>query len=288
MADDIDVLGQSLLNRTRTSRKRQQKQNRRDQNIALGLNLLNKGVGYANTYLKNRADTFVNEQEDLVGERLRQQQAINRSTQVMDDYAAAQNHRLGTVGWLAENKFAPIIQANYERDYDASKYSPTEIANWVYEAATKEAEKYAPVFEAANTAAMGVGTDIGEYDAYVKTKDGRAENVGGFLFNKISRSLNNKTQEDIDGEVIESIRNSRFSRNADALFAFDDALKKGYSLEDSKDLAKEVGAISEIGPPRIKTTSTKQVTKDATRDNWFSSSEALKYGIIDEIVTTRK
>jgi len=33
---------------------------------------------------------------------------------------------------------------------------------------------------------------------------------------------------------------------------------------------------------------TKQVTKDATRDNWFSSSEALKYGIIDEIVTTRK
>ena len=33
---------------------------------------------------------------------------------------------------------------------------------------------------------------------------------------------------------------------------------------------------------------TKQVIKDATRDNWFSSSEALKYGIIDEVVTTRK
>jgi len=34
--------------------------------------------------------------------------------------------------------------------------------------------------------------------------------------------------------------------------------------------------------------STKQVIKDATRDNWFSSDEALKYGIVDEIVTTRK
>jgi ATP-dependent Clp protease protease subunit len=33
---------------------------------------------------------------------------------------------------------------------------------------------------------------------------------------------------------------------------------------------------------------TKQVIKDATRDNWFSSDEALKYGIVDEIVTTRK
>ena len=32
----------------------------------------------------------------------------------------------------------------------------------------------------------------------------------------------------------------------------------------------------------------KQVVKDATRDKWFSSQEALKYGIIDEIVTSRK
>tara|TARA_R110001583_G_scaffold127043_1_gene278644 strand:+ start:1088 stop:1747 length:660 start_codon:yes stop_codon:yes gene_type:complete len=33
---------------------------------------------------------------------------------------------------------------------------------------------------------------------------------------------------------------------------------------------------------------TKQVIKDAGRDKWFSSEEALKYGIVDEIVTTRK
>ena len=33
---------------------------------------------------------------------------------------------------------------------------------------------------------------------------------------------------------------------------------------------------------------TKQVIKDASRDKWFSSAEALKYGIVDEIVTTRK
>ena len=33
---------------------------------------------------------------------------------------------------------------------------------------------------------------------------------------------------------------------------------------------------------------TKKVIKDAVRDKWFSASEALDYGIIDEIVTTRK
>ena len=32
----------------------------------------------------------------------------------------------------------------------------------------------------------------------------------------------------------------------------------------------------------------KQIIKDANRDKWFSSDEALKYGIIDEIVTSRK
>tara|TARA_R110000782_G_scaffold189610_1_gene279493 strand:- start:736 stop:1398 length:663 start_codon:yes stop_codon:yes gene_type:complete len=33
---------------------------------------------------------------------------------------------------------------------------------------------------------------------------------------------------------------------------------------------------------------TKQVIKDANRDKWLSSSDALDYGIIDEIVTSRK
>ena len=240
MADDIDVLGQSLLNRTRTSRKRQQKQNRRDQNIALGLNLLNKGVGYANTYLKNRADTFVNEQEDLVGQRIRQQQAINSSTQIMTDHEAAQAHPLGTVGWLAENKFAPIIKANFERDFDTSKYSEKDINSWIYDTAATEAEKHVGSFEAANTAAMGMG-EIEDYDAYVRTKDGRAENVGGFLFNKISRSLNDKTQEDIDSEVIESIRNNRFTDRADQVLHFDGLMKAGYTHLDAINLAKDVG-----------------------------------------------
>ena len=32
----------------------------------------------------------------------------------------------------------------------------------------------------------------------------------------------------------------------------------------------------------------KKVMEDASRDNWMSSKESLKYGIIDEIITTRK
>ena len=32
----------------------------------------------------------------------------------------------------------------------------------------------------------------------------------------------------------------------------------------------------------------KRVAKDSERDNWLTAKEALDYGIIDEIVTTRK
>jgi hypothetical protein len=244
MADDIDVLGQSLLNRQRTTRKRSQKQNKRQRNIEFGLTLLNKGAGYANTYLKNRADTFVNEQEDMVGARVRQQQAISRSTALIADGQAAQAHPLGTQGWLAENKFAPAIRQNFERDFgdEASQYSATDIDNWVYETASKEAAKYAGAFDNAYTAAMKMG-DIEDYDAYVQTRDGRAENVGGFLFNKISRSLNNTTQADIDSEVVQSIRNNRFADRADQVLLFDGYLKAGYTLTAAKNLAQEVGTV---------------------------------------------
>ena len=140
MADDIDVLGQSLLNRQRTTRKRSQKQNKRQRNVELGLTLLNKGAGYANTYLKNRADTFVNEQEDIMGARVRQQKAITQSQATITDMEAAQAYATGPEGWLAQEKFAPIIAANIERDHNTNKYSPVEIENLVYDEAAKQAK----------------------------------------------------------------------------------------------------------------------------------------------------
>jgi len=260
MADDIDVLGQSLLNRQRTTRKRSQRQNKRQRNVELGLTLLNKGAGYANTYLKNRADTFVNEQEDIMGARVRQQKAITQSQATITDMEAAQAYATGPEGWLAQEKFAPILAANVERDYNTNKYSPVEIENLIYDEAAKQAKTYFPVFQQSYDAAMKMG-NIDDYDAYVQTRDGRAENVGGFLFNKISRSLNDRTQEDIDDAAIQAIRNNRFTNKADAVLAFDAVLKKGYSLEDAKNLSSEVDFLAGVNPPRIITTVTGEVTK---------------------------
>ena len=55
---------------------------------------------------------------------------------------------------------------------------------------------------------------IEKYDAYISSRDGRAENVGGFIFNSLSRMFNDRTQADMDQEMIKSIRNNRFGINA--------------------------------------------------------------------------
>ena len=288
MADDIDVLGQSLLNRQRTTRKRSQKQNRKERNINLGLNLAAKGVGYANTYLKNRADTFVNEQEELVGLRIKQQNAIARSQATIADMAAAQAYKTGPQGWLAQEKFAPIIAANAERDLETQEWSPKDINNWVYDEAAKQAEEYFPKFQESYDAAMRMG-DIDDYDAYVKTKDGRAENVGGFLFNKLTRSLNNRTQADFDSEVMDSLRKNRFTENADAVLDLDKALKLGYTINEAIDLngqfAAQVdidSANARIGKARIMKTNSEPVQQTYRTGRAEYTITVRKYTQIDE------
>ena len=288
MADDIDVLGQSLLNRQRTNRKRSDKRSRKERNINLGLNLAAKGVGYANTYLKNRADTFVNEQEELVGLRIKQQKAIGRSQATIADMDAAQAYATGPQGWLAQEKFAPIIAANVERNLETQDWSPKDINSWVYDEAAKQAEEYFPKFQESYDAAMRMGT-IDDYDTYVKTKDGRAENVGGFLFNKLTRSLNNRTQADFDGEVMDSLRKNRFTENADAVLDLDKALKLGYTINEAIDLDSQFmaqvdmdAANAGIGRARILKTNSEPVQQTFRTGRAEYSITVRKYTQINE------
>ena len=60
---EIDELGSSLLNRQRDTRKRTEKRLRRDTRNQAVLNVAAKGMQLANSALKNRADTFVNEKK---------------------------------------------------------------------------------------------------------------------------------------------------------------------------------------------------------------------------------
>jgi hypothetical protein len=66
MSDDIDVLGSSLLNRQRITRKRTEKRLRRDTRNQAILNVGATGVRLVNKYLEERARNFVDNNEELL------------------------------------------------------------------------------------------------------------------------------------------------------------------------------------------------------------------------------
>jgi len=242
--EEIEELGASLLQRQRTTRKRTQKRKDKDKRNALWLAVAEQGVSLANNYLRERSTNFINNNEELMGQRLLYQRALKNKERIITEYGEAQAHATGVEGWLAENKFAPIIQANIERTFKTRGYSKQDIQNMVLDRARVEAAKYKTSYEKAYDEALKIGT-IEDYDAYIRSRDGRAENVGGFLFNKISRSLNETTQEDIDQEMIKSIRTNRFSKNALQLAFFDSHIKAGARVQDAKDLSYTAGRGSE-------------------------------------------
>ena len=239
--DEIEALGESLLQRQRTTRKRKQRRIDKDQRNALWLNVAGVGVGLANNYLRERATNFINNNEEIQGQRLLFQKSLKNKERIITEYGQAQQHATGVEGWLAENKFAPIIKANIERTFSTRGYSKKDIENMVLDRAKVEAAKYRNSYEKSYEEALKMGT-IEDFDSYIRSKDGHAENVGGFLFNQISRSLNDTTQEDIDQEMIQSIRNNRFGKNALQLAYFDNQVSAGARVQDAKDLAYKGGS----------------------------------------------
>ena len=233
--DEIDELGKSLLQRQRITRKRTQKRVDKDQRNDMFLKATSAVVGIANSYLKNRAANYVNNTEEYVGQRLTYLKQLQNKERIVDEYGEAQAYPTGIEGWLAEKKFAPIILANFQRDYPTRKYSKRDLDNLVLEQAREEAKIHKDNFEKAYEGALQMG-DIDDYDAYIRSRDGRAENVGGFLFNSLSRMFNDRTQADIDQEMIKSIRNNRFGKNATQVAHFDSLIKDGVSARDAIDL----------------------------------------------------
>ena len=241
MSDDIDVLGSSLLNRQRITRKRTEKRLRRDTRNQAILNVGATGVRLVNKYLEERARNFVDNNEELAGQRVLFAKALKNKTRLLDEYDKAQADPAGEEHWLAQNKFAPIIKNNLESTFNTQGYSTRDINNYVNEQALIEAKKYIGTWRNSVDEAFKLGTQE-DYDAYIKANDGQAENVGGLLFNRITRSLNNKTQEDVDSEILESLKNNRFADSARELARFQRSLNAGLTVAQSKDLAYKGGS----------------------------------------------
>jgi len=236
MSDEIDTLGSSLLSRQRLSRKRTEKRLRKDTRNQALLDIGATGVRLANKYLQDRARNFIDNNEEIAGQRLLHAKQLENKERLITEYNSAQANPRGELDWLATNKFAPIIRQNLTNTFNTTGYSEREINAYVYDTAMEEAKKYQSDWNSSIDNAFKTES-ADNFEAYLNANNGRADNVGGFLFNRINRSLNDRTQEDVDNEIIESLKNNRFVDNARQQASFDSTLQAGLDVNASRDLA---------------------------------------------------
>ena len=244
---EIDELGSSLLNRQRDTRKRTEKRLRRDTRNQAVLNVAAKGMQLANSALKNRADTFVNENEDLIGQRVLYKQALGDRQAIIDDYTAGQAYAGGMEEYLVD-KFLPDVTQAIGLNIDETKYTGDSVTKLGLEKARAAAKEYMPQFETAYKAALNM-PDIDSYDSFVatKTQGKKATNVGGFLINSVLRNINEESTEDTDKQIVDAVLNSRFGDNATAVMNAKKAMDQGYSISKAERLSKSIEDVKDNG-----------------------------------------
>lgn len=237
MSEEITALGSSLLNRVSEGRRQVQRDLRRQQNIELGLRIASGGVRAYNNYLNRKGDAALNT-EEVQGQSALIRKAIEDAEKIKNDDVAARDFPGGEVNWLAQNKFAPVILENLQRNFDTEGYSDSDITNWVNTKAREEAQRFLPTWRNSVDSAYRIAeSDIQDFNDYIRANDGVADNVGGLLFNKAFNAITGKTQTDIDTEIVDAIRNNRFANNARRLQTFNSALRAGINVQGSKDFA---------------------------------------------------
>lgn len=237
MSEEITALGSSLLNRVSEGRRQVRRDIRRQQNIELGLKIASGGVRAYNNYLNRKGDAALNT-EEVQGQRALLTKAIKDAERIKNDDVAARDFPGGEVNWLAQNKFAPVIRENLQRNFDTEGYSDSDITNWVNTKAREEAQRFLPTWRNSVDSAYRIAeSDIQDFNDYIRANDGVADNVGGLLFNKAFNAITGKTQTDIDTEIVDAIRNNRFANNARRLQTFNSALRAGINVQGSKDFA---------------------------------------------------
>jgi len=237
---EIDELGSSLLNRQRANVDRTDKRLRRNVRNQAALALASKGVQLVNSALKNRADTFVNQNEDLIGQRVLYKSALGDRQAILDDYAAGQAYAGGMEEYLT-SKFLPDTTQGITLNVDDKLYTADSIEKLALVKAREAAKAYQPQFETAYKAALNM-PELDDYDAFVatQTRGKKATNVGNFLVNSVLRNINEQTPEDTDKQIVDAVLNSRFGENAKAVKRAKSLMDQGYSTTKAARITEEI------------------------------------------------
>lgn len=237
MADDIKVLGESLLADQRKRNDRIYKETRRE---AYKLGLMQAGVSILNSGLQQKTRDFLASEPAMtarVKQRrgyedaqfyIRQQDNIDNSGQSALDYFTKQVQPLAEEIALEQFK---------EQNFDKDSYMRV-IREYSQELAAKRLEAHQRGFEVAST--ISSPEDFAAFQAIQATK-----NSTGFdwAVSSLKAMFGGKSREDLDQEVIESIANSPQVQNAETV----SALRKAYSQIGDINIAQRVAGAIESG-----------------------------------------
>ena len=238
----IEDLGESLLATQRTNREERDKaarRRRKDQKIEgylqMGGKLL---VSIAQTNSERKALQFM-QQEPIMAARAKYNAGVQQSITHLDNNKKAQAHAQGVEGYLRD-QYIPLLEKQLKMNVDEQSYTKDGFDQYVYTQATELAKKNKTLFNEATQAAMSVGNDSTAFEKFIKINDGIADTPLGSVAQGVAGFFRGKSGGALRADAANSIINSRYIRDVDALAAAQSALARGVPVQDAQKIAKSM------------------------------------------------
>jgi len=238
----IEDLGESLLATQRTNREERDKaarRRRKDQKIEGYLQMGGKLLGsIAQTNSERKALEFM-QQEPIMAARAKYNAGVQQSIAHLDNNKKAQAHAQGVEGYLRD-QYIPLLEKQLKMNVDEQSYTKDGFDQYVYTQATELAKKNKTLFNEATQAAMSVGNDSTAFEKFIKINDGIADTPLGSVAQGIAGFFRGKSGGALRADAANSIINSRYIKDVDALAAAQSALARGVPVQDAQKIAKSM------------------------------------------------
>ena len=234
----IDEFGSSLLSqqraRTRQNRERREKDVKQERLFTLA----SVGVKLGNQFLAKRAEDFMNT-EAVYAKKANYKSALNKASNVLEEYKKADAHVGGVEGYLTEKR-ANFLMEDAQQEYEGlDTLKPAEVRRYVNNQAAEWAKTNKVAFQSAYDAANRMGT-MEDYDALLREEYQGPRSVGDWLGAKAKGFFAGKNPQVIKNSNVNTARSAYLDQSAASLNAFDAAVKANFDIDSAEAIAKAV------------------------------------------------
>ena len=241
----IEQLGESLLSQQRARIDEREKENEkarkrqeRDQLLQFGGQILGN-IALSNS--QKKANEFMRN-EAIMASRAKYNAGVSQSIALLKRNEEALAHSQGIEGYLRDS-YIPLLSDQLKRTINEKEYSKDGFDTYVYNEATKLANKNKGLFTEAVNAAMRVGNDSTAFDKFIKVNDGIADSAMGAMGQSIAGLFRGKSKEALrEASIISNIEDSDYIKDVTALQAARQALLDGRPVIEAEEIGRNIQA----------------------------------------------